>query len=51
MSTICNLQCIYCYAYNKNNISLDIKTAKIAIDFLIKIAIVRNNKYIVIKFH
>lgn len=51
MSTICNLQCIYCYAYNKNNILMDIKTAKIAIDFLINNAILRNNKYIMVKFH
>jgi uncharacterized protein len=33
----CNLNCIYCYADNKNNKDMDFKTAKNAIDYLLGI--------------
>ncbi|MEO2117440.1 MAG: radical SAM protein, partial [Methanocaldococcus sp.] len=33
----CNLNCIYCYANNKNNKDMDFKTAKNAIDYLLSL--------------
>ncbi|HII59073.1 TPA: radical SAM protein [Methanocaldococcus jannaschii] len=33
----CNLNCIYCYANNKNNKDMDFKTAKNAIDYLLNL--------------
>ncbi|AIJ05844.1 Radical SAM domain protein [Methanocaldococcus bathoardescens] len=33
----CNLNCLYCYANNKNNKDMDFKTAKSAIDYLLSL--------------
>ncbi|XRP96544.1 radical SAM protein [Methanocaldococcus sp. 16A] len=33
----CNLNCIYCYASNKNNKDMDFETAKNAVDYILKI--------------
>ena len=33
----CNLNCIYCYANNKNNKDMDFKTAKNSIDYLLSL--------------
>ncbi len=32
----CNLNCVYCYAINKNNRDMDFETAKNAIDYILK---------------
>lgn len=51
MSTICNLQCNYCYAYNNDNIFLDFNKGKTAVDFIVKNALERKSNKIIIKFH
>ncbi|EHP87053.1 radical SAM protein [Methanotorris formicicus] len=33
----CNLNCLYCYAFNKNNKDMDFETAKNAVDYILKI--------------
>jgi uncharacterized protein len=51
MSSVCNLQCIYCYAANNDSNMLDFKQAKIAVDYLVSNAITKKEKKITIKFH
>jgi len=51
MTTICNLKCQYCYAYNNENILLEITKSKAAVDYLIKNAQIKASKKIILKFH
>lgn len=51
MTTRCNLNCVYCYAYNNCNEDLSFSTAKITVDYLIQNAISKGTDKITIRFH
>lgn len=51
VSSICNLKCSYCYAQNNENTLLSYENSKKAVDFLIRNALEKGCKDIILKFH
>lgn len=51
MTTKCNLDCIYCYAYNSYEKDLSFSAARCVIDYLVENAIERGKEGITIRFH
>lgn len=51
MTTECNLNCIYCYAYNNISKKLQFSHAKLCIDYIVNNAVKKGKKGITVKFH